>query len=272
VVNEQFVDRWVLRLRNEVPEAIAIFLGGSHVRGDAGPHSDVDFDVLVADGPRNEWPAWFDTTGDRIVRVSTWIRDVDSWLDAQQEPQEWAFFLSCADPLRLCWAAAGAWGQQLDRTELVYPPAEPEIDHFQGEVAKVANAWARRDVLAVRLAAADLARSVMSLAQPLNRRAPVRSRNEALIAVLDFEVVPMHYRDDMLACLGFADRYVSADDMYAATCRLAYGILDLLDAHVSTFAAVLPAKELTCVRDGSLRRFVSQTFAEPRRCSSLSAP
>jgi len=48
--------------------AVAIFLGGSHVWGEAGPDSDVDFDVLVPDAPRNEWPAWYDVLGDRLVR------------------------------------------------------------------------------------------------------------------------------------------------------------------------------------------------------------
>jgi len=47
VVDERLVDRWADRLRREVPEAVGIFLAGSHARGDAGPHSDVDFDILV---------------------------------------------------------------------------------------------------------------------------------------------------------------------------------------------------------------------------------
>jgi hypothetical protein len=81
MTDEDFVDRWVRRLPDEVPDAVGILLGGSRVRGDAGPHSDV---ILVPDGPRNEWPSWFD--GD--VCVSTWIRDIDAWLAVRQEPQD----------------------------------------------------------------------------------------------------------------------------------------------------------------------------------------
>jgi predicted nucleotidyltransferase len=69
MIGEEFVQRWVRRLRREVPDGVAVFLGGSYVRGDAGPSSDVDFDVLVADGPRDEWPVWFDAEEDRLVRV-----------------------------------------------------------------------------------------------------------------------------------------------------------------------------------------------------------
>jgi len=67
VVDERFVDRWAGRLRREVPEAVAVLLGGSHARGDAGPHSDVDFDVLVPEGPRDEGLAWFEVAGERLV-------------------------------------------------------------------------------------------------------------------------------------------------------------------------------------------------------------
>jgi hypothetical protein len=53
MVGEELVQRWVRRLRQEVPGVVAVFLSGSHVRGDAGPSSDVDFDVLVDEGPRD---------------------------------------------------------------------------------------------------------------------------------------------------------------------------------------------------------------------------
>jgi predicted nucleotidyltransferase len=76
MVGEELVQRWVRRLRQEVPGVVAVFLSGSHVRGDAGPSSDVDFDVLVDEGPRDELPAWFDTDGPRLVRVEAWVRDV----------------------------------------------------------------------------------------------------------------------------------------------------------------------------------------------------
>src|SRR5215469_12795437 len=60
MTDEDYADRWVRRLRDEVPDAVGILLRGSRVRGDAGPHSDVDFDILVSEGRRDERPSWFD--------------------------------------------------------------------------------------------------------------------------------------------------------------------------------------------------------------------
>jgi Nucleotidyltransferase domain len=121
VVSDDFIERWVTRLRREVPDVVAVFIGGSQLRGEAGPPSDVDFDIVVADGPRDEWPAWFEAVGDRQVCVSTWIRDVDTWLAAAREPQEWAFYLPCADAMRLCWVAEESWRVRVERTEMRYP-------------------------------------------------------------------------------------------------------------------------------------------------------
>jgi hypothetical protein len=76
MVGEEFIQRWVRRVRHQVPDGVAVFLVGSYARGDGGPYSDVDLDVLVAEGPRNEWPTWFEVEEHRLVCVSVWIRDV----------------------------------------------------------------------------------------------------------------------------------------------------------------------------------------------------
>lgn len=256
MVDEEFVRLWVGRLRAEVPDAVAVFLGGSQVRGDAGPHSDVDFDIVVPEGPRDEWPAWFSGG----VRVSTWIRDVDTWLAARSQPQDWAFGLPCADPMRLCWAADGPWRQRFDITEVRYPAGEPELDHFEGDAGKVANAWAAADPLGLRMAAQDLARSVVSVLVPLNAVPPVRGRGEALRALLDFTVAPDGYREDMLTCMGLADRYAGADEVHAAARRLARGVLALLEEHASTFAGLVPEWEARSLSGGDLRRYLDSAL------------
>jgi phosphoribosyl-AMP cyclohydrolase len=127
----------------------------------------------------------------------------------------------------------------------------------------VANAWAGGDELGLRLAAQDLARSVMSLVQPLNPRPPVRSRREALRTILDFDVVPVGYRDDMLTCMALADRHASPGQVHAAAGRLARGVLALLDAHTSAFATLLPPQAARCVHDGTLRRYIEQALGDP---------
>jgi Nucleotidyltransferase domain len=60
VDDQQLIDAWVDRIRRDNPEAVAVFVVGSLVRGDAGPFSDVDFDVVVPDAPRADYPGWFD--------------------------------------------------------------------------------------------------------------------------------------------------------------------------------------------------------------------
>jgi Nucleotidyltransferase domain len=194
---------------------VAVFLVGSYARGDAGPYSDVDLDVLVADGPRNEWPTWFDVEEHQLVCVSVWIRDVATWQASQQEPQGWAFGLPSVETVRLCWVADDSWRARLERSQLAHPPGEPELDHLVGDLGKVANAWRRGDELGLRLAAQDLARSCPSLLQPLNPHPPVGSRHAALLTALDFAVVPPGYHDDLVVCLGLAGRPTSAEEVHA---------------------------------------------------------
>jgi predicted nucleotidyltransferase len=254
---DELVDRWTVRLRDEVPDSVAIFVGGSHLRGDAGPDSDVDFDVVVANGPRDEWPAWFDVKGSRLVRISAWVRDVDAWLATEREPQDWAFYLAAADSMRLCWAADDDWRERLDRTQMIHPPGPPEIDHFEGDVGKVTNAFRAGDDVGLRLASQDLARSIASMLQPLNAHPPVASRREALRVLLDFDVVPSGYRADMLACLGLVDA-VGASEVHVAACRLAAGTMDIVQTNVSVLAPLVPADAAASIRDGSLRRYINQ--------------
>ncbi|HEY7175250.1 MAG TPA: nucleotidyltransferase domain-containing protein [Micromonosporaceae bacterium] len=260
MLEPEFVDRWVQRLRCEVPDAVAILIGGSHLRGDAGRDSDVDFDVLVPTGPRDEWPAYFDTDGDRLVRISTWVRDVDAWLATENEPQSWAFFLASADPMRLCWVADESWRERVDRTSLVHPVGPPEIDHFEGEVGKVTNAWRRGDELALRLAARDLADAVVSLLAVLNPRPPVESRRHALLTLLDFDTAPTGYRDDMLTCLGLASEHRTVADVRAAALRLASGVMDLVEANAAVFAPLLPPDAAEAIRAGTLGRYIRQAI------------
>jgi hypothetical protein len=243
VVDEAFIGRWVARLREEVPDAVAILLGGSRLRGDAGPYSDVDFDVVVAEGPREDWPSWFDGE----VRISTWIRDADS-LAAAAEPQGWAFFLPTLDAARVCWVADDKWRARIaDRPE-VSPAGPPEVDHFEADIGKVANARHAGDDLGLRLAAQDLAHAVISVLAPLNPGPPAGSRRAALAAVLAFKTAPAGFGEDITACLGLGP----GRDVYAAAGRLARGVADLLLTHADAFDDLVPAYERTRLRDGSL--------------------
>jgi len=252
-IDDEFFDRWVRRLREEVPDAVAILTGGSRLRGDAGPYSDVDFDVVVAEGPREEWPSW--TEGP--VRISAWVRDIDAINASFEEAQDWAFHLAASDSVRPCWFADDTWRERaLDDRPANFPDGPVEIDHFESYLGKIANSRYRDDDLGLRLSAQDLAHAVISVLAPLNPRPPVGGRRAALQAVLDFRVVPGGYRDDITACLGLSHSV----DMYATASRLARGVADLLHEHAEGFAGLVRTDELDRLRDGSLRDFAYEAL------------
>jgi hypothetical protein len=261
MVGDAFVERCVDRVRREVPDAVAVFFVGSQLRAEAGPFSDVDFDAVVADGPRDDGPAWYDQDSGRPLRISVWTRDADQWLGEQGNPQEWAFWLPCVEPLQLRWVADQSWRDRLDRTRIVHPAGPPELDHLVSDLGKLANAHRAGDELALRLAAHDVAMSAPSLLHPLNPGPPVTSRYAALRAALDAEVAPRGYRTDLLTCLGLAATPAPAD-VVAAASRLVAGLTDLLQSHVDTYADLLPADQIASLADGNLRRYVGYVIGD----------
>jgi hypothetical protein len=179
VMDERFVDRWADRLRREVPEAVAVLLGGSHAHGDAGPHSDVDFDVLVPQGLRDEGLAWFEVAGERLVCVSAWVRDVGAWLAAQEQPQEWAFLVLGAH-LNPRWDEELARGR-IERLDLVLGQKAGKLSGGQRAQLALTLAVAKRPELLI------LDAPVASL-DPLARREFLQDLMEA-IAEQDLSVV-----------------------------------------------------------------------------------
>ena len=165
----------------------------------------------------------------------------------------------------MCWVADDSWRARLERSQLAHPPGEPELDHLVGDLGKVANAWRRGDELDLRLAAQDLARSCPSLLWPLNPHPPVGSRHAALLMALDFTVVPPGYHDDLLVCLGLAGRPTSAEEVHAAACHLATGVVELLQSHAGRFIPLLPRPLAAALTDGSLRRYLAQLARNPSR-------
>jgi hypothetical protein len=263
VLSERLIEQCVARIRLDAPDAVAVFLVGSQLRGDAGPFSDVDFDVVVPDGPRDEGLGWFEDHDGRLVHISLWVRDAAQWLDDQHQAQGWAFGLPCVDLLHLCWVADETWRGRLDRRALTHPADTPELGHFIGDLAKMANARQVADEESLRLAAHDLALSIPSLLQPLNAVPAVTSRRAALRAALDVAVAPPGYRGDLLTCLGLTGTPTTSVDIDAAAARLATGVIDLLQAHAASYAALLPTDLLTCLTDGTLHRYVAHLLPGP---------
>lgn len=262
MIDDAFITARVERLRREVSGAVAILLKGSYARGDPGPFSDLDFDVLTAGGPRSTYPAYIvEPAPGRRFHVSVAVRDLAGWLAEADEPQEWAFYLPSEEAVRILWVADDALRARLPDDFLRHPPGEPELEDFVADYGKVKNARRRGDELALRLAAHGLAMLCPSVLRPLNPGARVGTREEALKAALAFPASPPGYRDDMLICLGLSEAATTADDVAHAARRLVLGVLALLRPKAGVLAHLLPSGLATALSDGTLERYAAQDRA-----------
>ncbi len=229
-VAEDLIESWVQRLATDIPDAVAVFLKGSFARGDAAPFSDIDFDVIVGAGRAAEFPWWLDRLDDRLVHISVTIRGADDWLGAEAEPASWALGFAAAEATRLMWVRDPDWRRRLDRTALTHPAADPELEDFVAEFAKMANARSIGDAVGLRAAAARLAGYGPGVLRPLNESddAPivVASARDALSVALRLAVVPNGYVEDMLTCLG--QRATGDGELFDAAHRLVAGTVELV--------------------------------------------
>ncbi|MGH2533480.1 MAG: nucleotidyltransferase domain-containing protein [Thermomicrobiales bacterium] len=259
MADEAFIERWADRLRREFSDVLAVILKGSYARGEPNRFSDVDFDVLTAGEPREEYPVYFDRAADgRLIHVSIVVQDLDGWLAAGNKSRSWTFGLPSAQASRLLWAADASLRARLDRPYQLHPPAEPELEDFVAELGKIMHARQANDELALRLSARSLAGLCPSVLRPLNPQRRAGTHPEALQLALSLPVAPSGYREDMLTCLGLASRAGSFDEVVQAATRLVAGTIDLLQPHATRIAAELAPGLAEALADGTLRRYVDQ--------------
>ncbi len=117
MIDEAFIDGWVERLRRDVPGAVAIVLKGSHGRGNAGPWSDLDFDVLVFNEEiADAYLTWIvDDGSGRLVHVSVAVETVEDWLAGFREVASWSFGFPSSEVTRLLWLGRPSLRAELDR-------------------------------------------------------------------------------------------------------------------------------------------------------------
>ena len=257
MVDDAFLHRWVERLRREESGVVAVLLKGSYARGDAGPHSDVDFDLLTHGRPRVPYPVYIEKRDGRLLHVSVAVKRLDDWLSREAEPAPWSYSLPVAEATRLLWADESV-RDELDRPALLRPPGDPELEDFVECAGKVRNALQAGDELRLCLAAQDLARLCPSVLLPLNPATVVGTRPGALRAALSFPVSPPGYRDDMLTCLGMSGRATTAREVRDAALRLATGTLELLRPHAERLAPLLQPDLARYLADGTLQRYLEQ--------------
>lgn len=256
MIDPAFITSWITRLQ-KLPDAAAILLKGSYARGEPGPLSDVDFDVLVDVGPREDYLTYLVApTSEQLVHVSVAVHDVATWLADAREPEPWAFGLPIAETTRLLWARDEGLRRQLDRPARQHPPGAPELEDFVGALGKVENAMLRGDELALRLAAQTLGQLCPSLLRPINPEVIPTHRDDALRAALAFPVAPDGYREDVVRCLGLSGQATTPGDVLDAARRLAEGTVALLREHAQLLQAELPSDLHGYLCDGTLERYI----------------
>lgn len=260
MTDEAFIAGWADRLRREIPGAIAVVLKGSHVRGNAGPWSDLDFDVLVFNEEiADPYLTWIEHDGDgRLVHVSVAVETFDDWLAGFREVASWSFGFPSSEVTRLLWLGRPSLRAELDRPGRHHPGGEPELEDFIEELGKARNARLRDDEVAVRLAFQEIAQLCPSLLAPLNEPADPGTRPHALKAALDLAVVPPGYRDDMLLCLGLSGQASTEDEVLTAGTRLVMGTLALLEANADMICPDLAPHWPELLTSGLLRRYLEQ--------------
>ncbi len=260
MIDQAFIDRWVDRLRREIPGAVAIVLKGSHVRGAAGPWSDLDIDVLVANvAVADPCLSWIEDDGSgRLTHVSVAVEPVKAWLDGAREAAAWSFGFPSSEATRLLWLGQPSLRAELDRPGRAHPSGEPELEDFVEELGKARNARLRGDDLALRLAVQGIAQLCPTLLAPLNASTHPGTRPAALKAALDLTVAPDGYRDDMLLCLGLGGQSSTEEDVLAAGTRLVMGTLAVLEANADVTCPLLPPHWPEWLTSGLLRRYLEQ--------------
>jgi phosphoribosyl-AMP cyclohydrolase len=259
VAYQHLIETWVDRLRQEIPNVSAVILKGSYARGEPGPHSDLDFDVLVDREPCEEYRAWFEETDAGNLRhVSVAVQDLGSWMTDVREPAYWAYGLAAAETTRLIWVRDEMLRAQLDHPARLMPPGEPELEDFIEAFGKMTNAWSQRNDLAIRLAGHKLGLLCPGLLRPMNPDVQPSNRRAAMLAALNFPVAPEGYREDLLLCLGHSGRASTLQDIHNAGRRLTFGIIAMVHAQAEVFEGLLPDDLHRYLLDGTLERYIRQ--------------
>jgi hypothetical protein len=260
MVDEQFIAEWIERLRAEIPGVVAIVLKGSHARGDAGPWSDVDFDVLTFnEDVEHEYLTWIVQDGSgRLVHVSVAVERLDDWVRGFREAASWSFGLPSREITKLVWLGRPSLRAELDRPFRDHPAGDPELEDFFEALGKARNAHLRDDELALRLAARTVAELCPTVLVALNEPSSPGTRPKALKAALDLAVAPEGYRDDMLLCFGLSGRASTPDEILAAAERLVFGALAILEANADTVSPLHPPYLPELLRSGLLRCYLEQ--------------
>lgn len=226
---QEFIEGFVVRLRVEYPDSVAVVLKGSHARGEAKPWSDIDFDVLVSTPGVEEYRTWIEPVGDRLVHISAAVESLDAWLTDANAPSSWSLGFPTVETTKLLWAIDEAHCELLDQPHQTHPPheIEIEIEDTMEALGKMRNAFNRGDIIGVYRNANKLATLIPTMLVPVNPITSVSNSRQAIDAVLSLTNVPEGFAEDWLTCMGYVDNRIPESTLTAAT-RMFLGSLKLL--------------------------------------------
>ncbi|MEQ4208459.1 nucleotidyltransferase domain-containing protein [Actinopolymorpha sp. B9G3] len=226
---DEMRERVIASCRKREPSTLGILVHGSYATGTAREQSDLDLDIFIAEPPSAYYRTWFeDRAGGLPLHISARSDlTLAVWEQEANEPEDWAMGI----PVELEYAWLWCGDQHLkatvgDRPVLRKPGAKPEVEDMVDALLKLRHATDAGDQLGARLAAQDAARFAAPCIAALNAPEPAHDPRSALDVLLKLSLVPDHWADDLVACLGLSERPV--EQTCAAAERLVLGVLRLL--------------------------------------------
>ena len=245
------------RVREQEPDAIAVLLRGSHARGVADVHSDLDVTAITTEEPRALYRTWFaDRSSLAPLHVSVGSSSVERWLERGREPAKWALGLAATEEARYLWHTGDAITRLGDPPSRYHPLATPELEDFVEAAVKAARGRATGDPVRLRVSARLAAELTPRLLLSLNAPVVARDRRDALRLALELANVPNGYRDDLATCLGLT----AAGDatVGSAIKRLSISLLAFVREHHPEVDSQPGVAD--CLLDGTLGRHVERAF------------
>jgi phosphoribosyl-AMP cyclohydrolase len=224
---DQIIERAADRLRELEESAVAVVVTGSHARGTADEHSDLDVRAITHREPHIHYRIWFaERPGRKPLHVSLGAHSLAYWLAARREPAYWTLGFPTVYHATYVWATAEARAALGADPSIVRPAAPPQLEAFIEWATKVQRARSHADPVGARFYARKLAESIPGLLLGFNEQVVVHSAREAVDAAVSLPVAPEHYRDDFPVCLGLTAANV--DEVERAALRLTHEILAFL--------------------------------------------
>lgn len=239
------------------PNAIAVLLRGSHARGLADAHSDLDLTAITRREPRARYRTWFaDRPNLPPLHVSVGACTAEQWLERGHEPVKWALRLAAVEESQYLWRTDDAVSLLGEPPSRHHPPDVPELEDFVEASVKAARGRNSGDAVLLRVSARVAAELAPRLLLPLNPVATAHDRRDAIRLALEFNSAPDGYREDLAICLGVTavDDHGVADAIERLSIRL-LAFLREQDPDVDPQPGVADH-----LRNGTLERHVEHAF------------